>query len=328
MDKKLDEVKEILKKQKYGLVGDHSAVQICGWTKNSLRGKGVCWKEKFYGIKSHRCCELTPATMWCENQCLHCWRAIEHNLGTEIPESGEPEEIIDKIIEERKRLMMGYKGIVSKKKWEEAINPTLFSFSLSGEPTLYSRLWEMIKILKERGKITFLVTNGQNPDRIRELEEKNALPTQIALSTNAPNEKLFKIWHNSSRKDAWKRFNETVDLFKELKGKTRRIIRLTLAKSGEMNKISNMEEENIPEYVSIIKRAEPDFIHVKGFMNIGFSRKRMGYDKMPWHSEIKDFAKKIAKELKKEGYKILGEEKRSCVVVLGKNKKDMKIRAP
>jgi len=50
---------------------------------------------------------------------------------------------------------------------------------------------------------------------------------------------------------------------------------------------------------------------------------------MPWHYEIKKFAEKLLEELKKQGmkdYKIMGEEKRSCVVLLAKNKKDLKIK--
>ena len=37
--------KELLNKQ-YGLAGSHSAVQICAWTRKSLRGKGSCYKQK------------------------------------------------------------------------------------------------------------------------------------------------------------------------------------------------------------------------------------------------------------------------------------------
>jgi len=77
-------VKKVLEKQHYEIAGKHSAVQICRWTKKSLRGEGNCWKEKFYGIKSHQCCQFSPSVMWCENKCLHCWRAIEMNLGDKL----------------------------------------------------------------------------------------------------------------------------------------------------------------------------------------------------------------------------------------------------
>lgn len=327
-----EKVRKKLTKQGYALVGETSAVQVCRWNKNSLNNKGVCWKEKFYGIKSHRCCQFSPCVMWCENQCLHCWRPIEMNLGTKLPSVDDPKKIIDGIIEARKDLLMGFKGNknVSSKKFEEACNPNIFTFSLSGEPTLYPKLGEMIKELRKRDCITFLVTNGLNKDAVEKLEKENSLPTQLTISTNAPNKKLFDIWHRSTKKDAWKEFLEMIDLMKKLKGKTRRVIRLTLVKKGKekgrYKNLSNMKDENVEEYVSLIKKAEPDFVHVKGFMSVGYSRDRMGYDKMPWHYEVERFAEKIVSLLKKEGYKILGEEKRSCVILIGKNRKDLKIK--
>lgn len=316
-------VKEVLEKQHYRIVGGHSAVQICRWTKNSLKGKGVCWKEKFYGIQSHRCCQMTPSVMWCENQCLHCWRAIEMNLGMDIGKIDEPKKILDEIIEARKKLLMGFKGSekVSKKKFEEALKSNFFTLSLSGEPTLYPKVGELIKEIKKRNAISFLVTNGQNPEVIKKLEKEGNLPTQITVSMNAPNEKLFLLWHRSLRKDAWKRFNQTLEIIKKLKGKTRRAIRLTLVR--ESNKgLFNMNEESIKEYATLIKKAEPDFVHVKGFMSVGYARKRLGYDKMPFWNEIKEFAKKLAKET---GLKLLGEHEYSRAIILGKNKKDLKI---
>ena len=325
-------VKKILEKQHYEIAGKHSAVQICRWTKKSLRGKEGCWKEKFYGIESHRCCQFSPAVMWCENQCLHCWRAIEHNLGTNLKDVDEPKEILDKIVEARKKLLVGFKGNdnVSRKKFEESLEPSLFTMSLSGEATLYSKLPGLIKEIRKRKAISFLVTNGQNPEMIKKLEDENALPTQLTLSTNAPNEKLFKIWHNSSKKDAWKKFNETLKLMKELKGKTRRVIRLTLVKEGDdtekFKELSNMKDEHVKQYVELIKIAEPDFIHVKGFKSLGFSRKRMGYSKQPFYEEVQNFAKKLENELKDLGYKKLAEEEYSCVILLGKNEKMMKIK--
>lgn len=50
-----------LTKQGYKIVGTHSGVKLCRWTKSMLRGRGGCYKHTFYGIASHRCMELTPS---------------------------------------------------------------------------------------------------------------------------------------------------------------------------------------------------------------------------------------------------------------------------
>ena len=273
--------------------------------------------------------------MWCENKCLHCWRPIELSLGDKMDKIDDPIEILDKIIEARKKLLTGFGGLdkVSKKKWKEAEEPTLYSFSLSGEPTLYPRLDEMMKEIRKRKAISFLVTNGQNPEMILKLKRRNALPTQLTLSTNAPNKELFDRWHSSCKKDAWGRFNKTLKIIKSLKGKCRRCIRMTLVRTGTrgmpaLNNVTNMTDELIPQYAKMIVTSQPDFIHVKGFTSIGYARKRMGHDKMPWFYEIKDYSKKLLEVLKKDStdWKILASDERSCVVVIGKNKKDMKIR--
>ena len=89
----------------------------------------------------------------------------------------------------------------------------------------------------------------------------------------------------------------------------------------------NMHDKFIPEFANMIKQSQPDFIEIKGFMSVGFARKRLGYEKMPWHEDIIAFSKKLVKELKKlkQDYKILNEHYFSRVVVLGKSKKDLKI---
>ena len=332
-----EKIKSTLKKMHYELVGESSAVQVCRWTKKSLKGEGGCWKEKFYGIESHRCCQMSTNVMWCENSCIHCWRPIEYNLGKKMKKSDvdDPKTILDEIIKARKKLMTGHKGDdkVSKKRFLEAINPTLFTLSLSGEPTIYTRLPELIKEIRKRKAISFIVTNGQNPDMIKKLEKQKALPTQLTLSMNAPNEKLFKTWHNSKNKDAWKKFNLTLNLMKKLKSKTRRAIRLTLVREMStgttLDKITNMADENVNEYFNLIKKADPDFIHVKGFKSLGYSRKRLQYDKQPFHPEVKSFTNKLLKQLQgwDKNWKIQGEVERSCVFLLSRlDKKDLKIK--
>jgi len=324
-----DDVKSVLGKMGYALVGETSAVQICRWTKNSIRGDGGCWKEKFYGIDSAGCCQMSPAVMWCENKCLHCWRPIEMNLGTELPKVDDPKKILDGIVEARKKLLLGFRGNdkIDKEKFENGLEPSLYTMSLSGEATLYPRLGEMFKEIRKRGAVSFLVTNGLNPEVLDNFKN-DELPTQIAISTNAPNEKLFKIWHRSTKKNAWKKFNESLDVIKKLKGKVRRAVRLTLVDIGEegmFNKTTNMSEENIEEYCNLIKKAEPDFIHVKGYKSVGYARARMGYDKQPWFEAVKEYALEIEKRLLENGYKIMAEDERSCVVMLAKSGTKLKI---
>jgi len=315
-----ENIKEKLKKQHYTLVGEHSAVQICRWTKKSLRNEGVCYKERFYGIKSHRCCQMSPSVMWCQNFCLHCWRPIELTLGMKIKKIDEPKEIISGCVEAQRKLLSGFKGYekVNKKKLKEAQNPNQFAISLSGEPTIYPKLAELIKELRKQGKSSFLVTNGLLPSRLAELEKKKALPTQLYISLNAPNEKLYKKWHRSKEKNAWEKFNKSLEIMKELKGKTRTVIRITLVKD------LNLKKEYVEEFARMILKASPDFIEVKGYMSVGYARKRLGYERMPSHKEIKEFSKLLLRELK--GYKFLDEQVISRVVLLGKDKRKMKIK--
>lgn len=67
------ELRKALTKQGYRLIGSHSGVKLCRWTKSMLRGRGGCYKHTFYGIESHRCMETTPS-LACANKCVFCWR--------------------------------------------------------------------------------------------------------------------------------------------------------------------------------------------------------------------------------------------------------------
>ena len=312
------EISEILKKQHYGIVGRHSTIQICTWTKKSLRDEDFCYKQKFYGISSHRCCQMSPFVA-CENECLHCWRPIQISKKIKINEIDEPKKIIDECIRQQRKLLSGFKGNkkVNMKKWLEAQEPNQFAISLIGEPTLYPKLAELILELKKREKTSFLVTNGLNPSALLKLEKKNALPTQMYISLNSSNKKDYEKWHKSNKKDAWKLFNKSLEIIKKLKGKTRRVIRITLVKD------ENMKESDIGGYAELIKKVIPDFVEVKAYMAVGFARKRFGYEKMPFHHEIREYAEKLVKEMKKQGmkkYKILDEKIESRVVLVGEKK--------
>jgi len=61
----------------YGIVGNHSGVQICLWNKKSLQGHRGCYKVKFYGVDCHCCAQMSPALAWCSEACVFCWRPME-----------------------------------------------------------------------------------------------------------------------------------------------------------------------------------------------------------------------------------------------------------
>ena len=322
-----EKIKEVLRKQHYAIVGKHSAVQICRWTKKSLLDEGICYKEQFYGIKSHLCCQMSPAVMWCPNRCLHCWRATELTIDSELKgDVDSPKEIIDKCIEAQRRLLIGFnvdkkskKRQLSKanmKKYLEAQEPMQFAISLSGEPMVYENMGELIAELRKRGKTSFLVTNGLYPEKLEELKKKKQLPTQLYISVNTPNKELYDKFHRSSKKDAWERLNKSLEIMSKLKNKTRTVFR--------MNLVMNLNMTNPEEYAELIKEANPMFVEVKGFMSVGFARQRLGYERMPYHKDIVEFSKEVLKFLPE--YKILDEKKESRVLLLGKNKANMKIK--
>ncbi len=326
-------LKKILEKQHYEIAGknEHSAVQICRWTKKSLRDEGVCYKEKFYGIKSHLCCQMTPAVMWCPNKCVHCWRAVELTLGSELPEKNidPPSEIIDSCIKAQRKLLQGFnidansrKKQLSKanqKKYSEAQEPMQFAISLSGEPTTYKYIGELISELRKRGKTSFLVTNGLYPEKIKELFLKKQLPTQLYVSVNSPNEELYSKFHRSSIKNAWKKFNEMLEFLPKLKNKTRTVFRMNLVKN------LNMFPEQAKEYAQLIKKSGPKFIEIKGFMSVGYARQRLSYERMPTAKEMENFIKILLKHLGKN-WKLLDKHEFSRAYVLGKNKNELKLR--
>ena len=323
-----NEIKDQMSKQGYRFVGDHSAVKICRWTKKSLRNEGSCYKEKFYGIKSHQCCQMTP-WLGCPNHCIHCWRAIELDFDKIIDKNKEksPKEIIDGCIEAQKKLLEGFNideksskkqlSRANQEKYAEAQEPMQFAISLSGEPLVYNKIGDIVEELRKRGKTSFIVTNGLYPEKMLELSEKNQLPTQFYVSVNVPRKEMFQKFHRSCLPDAWERLMETLDIFSKLSCRT--VFRMNLVKE------LNMRDELIKDYVSLIKKANPKFIELKGFMSVGFARERLGYDRMPSYEEMKEFALKLVDALG-EDYKILDEHEFSRAFVIGKDKDELKIK--
>lgn len=308
------ELKKLLEKQQYRIVGEHSASKVCEYVKKSLLNKDFCYKQKFYGIQSHRCVQMTPAVNYCTNECLFCWRAMDkqYNVGMKIKKSDSPEKIIDECIKNQLKMIIGFKGNnkIDWKKYEEAQKPLHFAISLTGEPTIYPKLKEMINILKKRGMTSFLVSNGMFPEKLKVLR-----PTQLYVSVFAPNEKLYQKISRARVKNAWKKLMKTMDVLKDLRKKrVRTCLRITA-----INKMNMISPEN---YAEIIKKANPMFVEVKAYMNIGFSRLRMPDRSMPEHTEVKKFAEEIGKYC---GYDIVDDKRESRVVLMMK-KQDKKNR--
>lgn len=299
----MTKLRELLKAQGYAFVGSHSAVKVCAWTKKSLKDKDFCYKQKFYGIQSHLCCQMSPAIGFCQNKCVYCWREIDFTLGTIIRKPDDPKAIIENCIVAQRKLLSGFGGDpdINRQKWKEAQNPRHFAISLAGEPLIYPKINDLIRELHSMKKTTFVVTNGLLPERLERIEP----PTQLYISLEAPNEKLYKQITKSVYKDAWKRQQKSLAALRELKKRTKRVLRITAIKD------MNMVDEQ--DYAKLIRRAEPDFVEVKGYMFVGSSRQRLSISNMPLHREVKDFSQRIA-DL--SGYSYKDEKKESRVVLL------------
>jgi tRNA wybutosine-synthesizing protein 1 len=82
-----------LTKEGYRIIGTHSAVKLCRWTKHQLRGRGGCYKHSFYGITSYQCMEATPS-LACANKCVFCWRHHKNPVGRDWRWTVDPPEMI------------------------------------------------------------------------------------------------------------------------------------------------------------------------------------------------------------------------------------------
>ncbi|MBP2029920.1 tRNA wybutosine-synthesizing protein 1 [Methanohalophilus levihalophilus] len=292
------DINSLLKKQGYSLAGSHSAVKTCLWLRRSLREEGQCYKSQFYGITSHRCMQMTP-TLICNQRCLHCWRPIE--VDSPVPEKWDsPMEIVGSCIKSQQKLVSGFGGSASRELWEEANEPAHVAISLSGEPTMYPHLPELIEEFRKQGLSTFVVSNGTNPDMMEKIS-----PSQLYMSLDAPDTETYDKVCNPKNPDLWERINQSLEILR--KKDCRTAIRITLVKGVNMF--------NPEGYASLIKKADPDFVEVKAYMHLGFSRRRLERDAMPTHEEVEKFASQVADFL---GYYLVDSSPISRVVLLSR----------
>ena len=305
------QLKAKLQKAKYG-VYNHSAVELCHWTKKSFANEGNCYKHKFYGISTHQCMEMTPTAMNCENRCIYCWRPTEFYDTLEMPEElvDEPDVIVEQLMVERKKLINGYYGHTKndKKKLDESLLPAHYAISLSGEPTMYPKLPLLIRYLKslKATKSIFLVTNGQEPAMLKRLAAEDALPTQIYLSTNASNKKMFHRINRPMHKDAWERWCESLQFIATVN--TRTVLRMTLIRGY------NDDAGFADEFAEMMTEGNPHFIELKSYMHIGMSNQRLEQEHMLEMNEVRAFAAQLCE--KTPTFKAMDESEVSRIVVL------------
>ena len=257
-----------------------AALKPCLWCKRALTGGDMCYKHQFYGIDSHRCVQMTP-TLKCNQRCLFCWRSFEH----EAVETEEcpPETILAGVRKLQKKALAGYNAVldnpVTVERWQEALNPKHVAISLSGEPTLYSKLPELVDLFNANGYTTFVVSNGTNPEVIARCR-----PFQQYVSLDAPDVEIYeKTCKPMGDAEAfWDRIQESLG---HLRAK-RSAVRITL-----VNGINDTGPEG---YARLLQDSGATYIEVKGYMYLGYSRNRLQRNNMPEHAQVRDFAERIA----------------------------------
>jgi len=153
------EFRATYRKQKYRLVGAHSAVKTCHWVRRSLNtgGQENCYKNRFYGVPTHRCLQMTPSLGHCTQSCVFCWRATPETLGVswdqtrDIVDPEDPDSVVDGALAAHRKAMNGFGGNpnVEKRLLYEAKKPLHVAISLEGEPTLYPRLGELVGVFRK-----------------------------------------------------------------------------------------------------------------------------------------------------------------------------------
>ena len=288
----------------YRFVGNkgHAAAKICHWTKKSLLNQGVCYKEKFYGIESHRCLQISPAVPFCHQKCSFCWRDLSLTKTNWQGSYDDPKTIIDEAITAQNQLLCGFFGNdkADEKKLIQSKEPNNAAISLAGEPMLYPEIDELIAEFKRRNFTTFLVSNGLMYEKLKNLENE---PTQLYLSLDAPDKKIYNELCNPQIEEAWDKINKSLEALNSFDSKT--CIRTTCVKGKNM--------ENPEKYAKLIKIANPDYVEIKAYMCVGYSRERLTLDNMPTFQEIQKFAEKIANLTGKE---LINDSEISRVVLL------------
>ena len=301
-----------LTKQGYTIIGSHSGVKICRWTKSALRGRGSCYKYSFYGIKSHLCMETTPS-LSCSNKCVFCWRHGTNPVGTTWRWQVDPPDLIFEGAKQghykKIKMMRGVPGVRAER-FQEAMRIRHCALSLVGEPIFYPHINEFLKLLHSERISSFLVCNAQHPTQLQAL---NAV-TQLYVSIDASNRKSLQKVDRPLHRDFWERFLKCLDIIREKRFKMRTVFRLTLVKGF------NVEDE-AEGYADLVSRGLPCFVEIKGVTYCGTSSSAgaaLTMQNVPFYDEVVAFVETLNAALERRGlqYGIAAEHAHSCCVLI------------
>ncbi|KAL2200702.1 hypothetical protein P885DRAFT_57568 [Corynascus similis CBS 632.67] len=301
-----------LTKQGYSIVGSHSGVKICRWTKSALRGRGSCYKFSFYGINSHQCMESTPS-LSCSNKCVFCWRHGTNPVGTTWRWVVDPPKLIFDGVKENHykkiKMMRGVPGVRAER-FAEAMRIRHCALSLVGEPIFYPHINEFLGMLHGERISSFLVCNAQHPDQLAALQHV----TQLYVSIDASNRESLRRIDRPLHRDFWERFQRCLDILRERRFRQRTVFRLTLVKGF------NIEDE-AEGYADLVEKGLPCFVEVKGVTYCGTSTSSsagLTMANVPFYQEVCDFVVALERALRKRGleYGIAAEHAHSCCILL------------
>ena len=146
---------------------------------------------------------------------------------------------------------------------------------------------------------------------LERLQDEDALPTQLYLSTNAADYESFMRINRPRYKDSWQRWHRSLCLLSEMN--TRTVLRITLIRGY------NDSDEIIPAFASILEKGNPHFVEVKSYMHIGRSRNRLERSHMLDMDEVRYFASNLAE--KSRMFSVMDESFVSRIVVLQNTKR-------
>jgi tRNA wybutosine-synthesizing protein 1 len=302
-----------LTKQGYSIVGSHSGVKICRWTKSALRGRGSCYKFSFYGINSHQCMETTPS-LSCSNKCVFCWRHGTNPVGTNWRWVVDPPDLIFNGVKEghykKIKMLRGVPGLRAER-FAEAMRIRHCALSLVGEPIFYPHINEFLEMLHSEHISSFLVCNAQHPDQLAALKHV----TQLYVSIDASNKESLRKIDRPLHRDFWERFQRCLEILREKRFKQRTVFRLTLVKGF------NIDDE-VQGYADLVEKALPCFVEVKGVTYCGTSTSSsagLSMANVPFYAEVCEFVTALDAELNRRGlkYGIAAEHAHSCCILLG-----------